>query len=344
MLRPAESANQHATARYLEGIGLLQSFRDTQDWPRLEAAERLFTEAARIDPDYEAARFYLGVSQELNGKHEDAAEQFENIRSQVKDPDPELLYNLGVAYFHQYNPTAYRRALRCLSAAMERAEQPSIAVEQANQDYRRRESLRLLSKAVMAQVHSHFAIPPKGVSAEQADQHFRQALAVATESLKEFEAKKSSLDPDVKADVGWGLHNAIGHAYLYAGRRHGDPKDFEESISEFKKALEFDPDNYRVLSNLGTAQLFLADRLHGEEAERNLVSAEKMFRRVLQLKPKYDFAYVRLAQIAKEHGDLETAENFAVLAKENPSEMTKEYVADLLREIEQARANSASKA
>src|SRR6266568_1638536 len=113
MRKLAESSNTRATARYLEGIGLLETFRDTRDWGQLEAAERQFTEATNLDPFYKAARFYLGVSQEMIGKHEEAANEFERLRSQVTEneqPDFELLYNLGLSYFHQYSRPAYQQA------------------------------------------------------------------------------------------------------------------------------------------------------------------------------------------------------------------------------------------
>src|SRR5579864_3504183 len=102
--KPSESNNSRATARYLEGIALLESFQGTQNWLQLEAAETQFKEATQLDPHYDAARFYLGISKEMSGKHEEASSEFERLYLQGADnrqADLELSYNLGLSYFHQ---------------------------------------------------------------------------------------------------------------------------------------------------------------------------------------------------------------------------------------------------
>jgi tetratricopeptide (TPR) repeat protein len=346
MERQTDSSNWRATAHFVEGMKLLRKFQTACDWGQLDVAVHKFAEAIKIDPGYKAARFYLGVSKELGGRHDEAALEFEQLRVEAEQPDVDLLYNLGLAYFHQYNPAAYRSAVEHLRKVIELTSGPSpvgATTEESQQNVqRRRTSMRLLAQAILAQVHSHFAIPPKGVSPEEAQEHFREALQIATRSLEEFERSKDQLEQALATDIGWGLHNAIGHAYLYAGRRGGKPEHFEKSISEFNKALQVDPDNYRVLSNLGSAHFFLTERKQGEEAETQLALAEKTFRRVLQLKPNYDFAYTRLVKIALRRGNLEEATRFATLAKQNPSEMTTDYLEQLFRDIEQVRASSGS--
>lgn len=346
MERQTDSSNWRATARFVEGMKLLRNFQTARDWGQLDVAVRNFADAIKIDPSYKAARFYLGVSKELTGRHDEAAQEFEQLRVEAEQPDVELLYNLGLAYFHQYKPAAYRSAVEYLRKVIELTGGPppagAMTQESAQNEQRRRTTIRLLAQAILAQVHSHFSIPPKGVSPDEAQGHFEEALQIATRSLEEFERSKDRLEQDLTTDIGWGLHNAIGHAYLYSGRREGNPEHFERSISEFNKALQLDPDNYRVLSNLGSAHFFLAERMHGHLEEKQLALAENTFRRVLQLKPNYDFAYTRLAKIALRRRSLDEAARFATLAKQNPSEMTTDYIEDLFRDIERARASSGS--
>jgi tetratricopeptide (TPR) repeat protein len=345
MERQTDSSNWRATARFVEGMKLLRNFQRARDWGKLDTAAHKFAEAIKIDPGYKAARFYLGVSKELIGRHDEATEQFEQLRVQTEHPDVELLYNLGLAYFHQYHPAAYNSALQYLKKVIELAGEPSAAgaaTEESANEQRRRTTIRLLAQAILAQVHSHLTIPPKGVSPEEAKEHFREALQIATSSLEEFKRSKDRLDQDLVTDIGWGLYNAIGHTYLYAGHKEGNQEHLDRSKSEFEKALQLDPDNYRVLSNVGSYHLFSAELMKGEEAERQLALAEKTFYRVLQLKPNYDFAYTRLAKIAMRRGNFDAAKQFATLAKENLSEMTTDYIEDLLRDIERARANSGS--
>jgi len=349
MDRQTDSNNWRATARFVEGMKLLRNFQTTRDWKRLDAAICEFTEAVTIDATYNAARFYLGVSQELGGKHKEATEQFEELKVQTEQPDLELLYNLGLAYFHQYHVAAYRSAILYLKRVIEFARVTSPPPAPTDPE-RYRESIRLLAQAVLAQVHSHMAIPAEGVSPEEAQEHFQEALRLASESLDEFERRRDHLDRGLVSDIGWSLHNAKGHAYLYAGRRESNSEFIEEGIREFNLALQFDSDNYRVLSNLGSAGIFLAELAQGQESaladkpvvrEEQLVSAEHRFRRVLQLRPHYDFAYAKLAEIAIKRGNVDGAEKYAILAKQNHSEMTPDSIEQLFKEIQRARKSSA---
>lgn len=339
MERQTDSNNWRATARFVEGMKQLRTFQKVRDWQELSTAATNFWKAIRIDPSYKAARFYLGVSNELIGRHDEAANQFEQLLLETDQPDVDLLYNLGLTYFHQYHLEAYRRAIECLNQVLELTRTPHTPDQSADEQGRRM-AMRLLTLSILAQVHSHLSVPPKGILLDGAQQHFKEALRIATNSLKEFEQAKDKLDPRLAKDIAWGLHNAIGHSYLYAGRRENNPEHLKISILEFNKALKFDPENYRIISNLGSAHFFLATHAHGEDERRELVLAEREFRRVLQLKPNYDFAYTRLAQIALREGKLNKAKTLANLAKDNPSEMSSDYIDDLLREIERVRTSS----
>jgi len=335
-----DSSNSRATARFLEGMKLLRSFQTERDREHLSRAVDNFAEAVDIDPRYRAARFYLGVSEELSLKHEEAAKHFEQLRVQSEQPDLELLYNLGLAYFHQYHPAAYNRAIEYLERVIELTDEVTSGIQLEETEQHRRETIRLLAKAVLAQVHSHFSIPPPGVPADEADKHFKEALQIASSSLEEFERGKDRLEQALVNDIGWNLHNAIGHAYLYAGKREDQSQHFEKSVSELKSALQCDPNNYRVLSNLGSAHLYLAKQRQGQESKKQLALAEQLFQRVLLIEPDYDFAYSRLSKTALLRGDLDEAERYADLAKQNRREMTSDYIGKLFRDIKQARNSS----
>jgi tetratricopeptide (TPR) repeat protein len=345
MPRPTESTNEQATARYLEGISLLESYRETHEWPQLEIAERLFSEATKIDPQYEAARFYLGISQEIVGKHEEAAAQFEGLLPRRGEPDLELLYNAGLSYFHQYRRPAYERASEYFATVIELARRSSHGPE-TTEERRRRESIRLLAMAALAQVYSHMSILPPGVTEEafrpEAEGNYARAVETAMGALAEFAEQRNQLHAEFIADIGWGLHNALGHAQMYAGRRAKDPDLLRGSVVSFREALEFDPENYRVLSNLGSAAYFLGALRSEEEtggAEDLFALAEQNFHRVLQIKPHYDFAYYRLAQIALGRKRLPEALKYANLAKENRSEMSEDKLSALFQEIERAQTS-----
>ncbi|HTV53311.1 MAG TPA: tetratricopeptide repeat protein [Terriglobia bacterium] len=338
---PNESANWRATARFTEGYKRLRTFRRSSDWQLLDEAEKLLQEAIVMDPAYQSARFHLGVVEELKGRHEDAAHQFEEVLTLADRAETEVLYNAGLAYFHQYSNKGYERAetyLREASAVAERGPRGS-------QDSQRDRAVGVLARAVLAQVYSHQAIRPVNEPAARfkplAETYYQKALETAGEALKEFESSEAAIekvDPTLKNDIGWGIHNARGHAKLYAGQRSEDATEkeklFSEALAEFKRALEYDPDNVRVLSNIGSARLFQAQTSGGPSKPSLLDEAEREFQRVLTLVPDYDFAYCRLAQIEIERGDSKAAEKYLELAKKHPSEMTPEYLQALKERID----------
>lgn len=349
MSKVSVSNNTTATARYLQGIGLLEIFRRKHNWENLAAAEQQFAWATQLDPSYKAARFYLGVSQEIIGKHEDATDQFETLllqRSESEQPDIEVLYNLGLSYFHQYRRPAYEAAVRYLTQIIRLTTESRFENEEIR-ERRRRESMNLISRAVLAQVFSHMSILPVNTDPDEfrphAEKNFELAMKTAHDALQEFDRDREKLDPSLVQDIGWGLHNAMGHALLYAFKRRPNPELLNKSVREFLAALEFDPENYRVLSNLGSAYQSLAK--HAKELDDDswvsyLDRAKDAFFRVLQLKPNYDFAYVRLSQIALSRGDTSEARRLLSLAREYRSEMTAEYLNNLSDQIEAASASA----
>jgi tetratricopeptide (TPR) repeat protein len=342
---PNASSNWRATARFTEGFKKLRNFQSSLDWHLLDQAEKLLQEAVAIDPAYEAARFHLGVAQELKGRHEEATRQFEELLAVGAKPQFEILYNAGLSCFHQYRGEAYAKAEDYLRRAAATAEKASEE-DPTSQTHR---AMAVLAQAVLAQVYSHRSILPLGEDPDHfkstAEEYYRKALETADEAQEAFSSSQKAteeLDPELKNDIGWGVHNALGHAKMYAAKRCGDPGERDEllhaALAELKRALEFDPDNIRVLSNTGSAKLMLAQtRTDAAQRAPLLAEAEQVFQRVLALQPHYDFAYCRLAQVELERGRLDEAERYADLAEKHPSEMLPKYVADLKGRIASAR-------
>jgi len=336
-----ESANWRATARYTEGYKRLRTFRTSTDRRLLDEAEKLLREAVAIDPAYQAARFHLGVVEELQGRHEDAAHQFEELLALVDKVPAEVLYNTGLAYFHHYTDEGYEKAEGYLRKATEAAGR-GVDADHHSPTY---QAIAVLARAVLAQVYSHRSIQPPNETAEKfrptAEKYYSKALGTADQALKEFQSSETEierLDPRLKSDIGWGIYNARGHAKLYAARRceNGSEKEklFEAAVGEFKQALKYDPNNIRVLSNIGSAKFFLAEARRDASKGALLEEAEREFQRVLSLRPDYDFAFYRLAEIEIRRGCSEAATKYLELAERHPSEMTPERLQDLKKKIE----------
>lgn len=343
-----ETRSWKALARLTDGIKLLDSYESSRDLKLLTEAEEQLVSAKQLDPSYRAATFYLGVTREMLGKHDIAAREFENLLASTETQDPELFYNLGIAYFHQYQPVAYEKAVEYLKRAADEARQK---LSKDKKETERSYATILLSRSVLAQVYAHMTIladpTPTPAFNERAESYFGLAVEEAGGTLKELRETGKKLSKKIVSEVGWGAHNAHGVALMYKGRRVEEVKQdcLEGAIGEFQKALQYSPDNHRVLSNLGSANLFLgrfAKKQDESKAVSHLQEARLIFDKVLELRPHYDFAYCRLADIYLEMGLDEQAEYYVNMAADHPSEMTPAYLERLRAKIQAYREDKPS--
>lgn len=337
----SEPRSWKALATFTEGIKLLDAYKSTRDTKLLEGAEKQLSSASQIDPSYRNASFYLGVTTEMLGKHASAAKQFEYLLASAQEPDIELLYNLGVAYFHHYHPAAYEKAVPHLKNVIKLAEQKQPPTKEHLQRWK---PIGLLSQSVLAQVYAHMTIltepEPTPEFVEAAKNYYRLAHKEALQALDKLKGLQGHLDVDTVSEIGWGAHNACGIAKMYKGRGAGEVALLKEAISDFQEALRYSPNNIRPLGNIGTANLFLAKlsrERDPQESAAYLEKAKETFEHVLEIQPKYDFAYSRMAQISSEMGEYTAAEFFVNEAERNPSEMTPAYIKQLRAKIRAAR-------
>jgi tetratricopeptide (TPR) repeat protein len=317
-----------ANARFSEGLKTLSEARTAQSEEKTRKALSLFREAATADPTFGRAHFYVGIASELHGQHRQAITAFESLLQDKRAPRLELLYNLSLAWFHLYEPQAYERALSYIDTLIRETERNGRAVAAAGVEERKRmTSAVLLAQTLRAQVLSHRAIREDGATAEITR---RSAKADATAVLADLEKHVHDVEPEVTEDVRWGVWNALGHLDHMAGRR----KNLElltAAEAAFTRALEFSPHNYRVLSNLATNHYFISE-MQTDPAEPRRKSKE-VFAEVLSLRPNYDYAHYRLAEIALAENEFDEALEQLQLAKDHPSEMTPETLDRLQTQI-----------
>ncbi|MBE3087607.1 MAG: hypothetical protein IMZ71_00580, partial [Chloroflexi bacterium] len=161
----ARSSNWMANARLAEGMRGLDDYGTSGRVQALADAKEAFREAVEIDPRFRNAHFHLAITRELAGEHEGAIAEFEGLLDETAAvPPSELLYNLGLAWFHLYHRGAYERALGYFDRAIA-ATQPRHADAIVE---RRTRLIRLLAKVGKAQVHAHQMLPETCLAAAQA--------------------------------------------------------------------------------------------------------------------------------------------------------------------------------
>jgi tetratricopeptide (TPR) repeat protein len=329
----ARSREWKANARFSEGLKTLSDTRTIPSVEKTREALSLFREATALDPSFGRAHFYVGIASELHGEHRQAIGAFESLLQDKRAPRLELLYNLALSWFHLYDSQAYEKALSYIDSLIRETERDGRQGPTAGVDERRRmTSAVLLAKTLRAQVLSHRAIREDETNAENSR---RNAKADANGVLAALETYINDVEPEVAEDVRWGAWNALGHIDHMAGRRHKNLQLLTAAEDAFNRALQFSPHNYRVLSNLAANHYFISEIQGNPESRRR--QSRAVFAEVLRIRPDYDYAHYRLAEIALAEDQFDEALEQLQLAKDHPSEMTPETLERLQTEIDTRR-------
>ncbi len=336
-----ETQNPKAFGLYNEALTALEEYSTRGDWSYLERAALLLGGALSADPSFIRAEYQLAVVQNLLGRHEQAIRTMERIANMDTPFKLEAVYNLATAYLYLYKPESYPKATQAFRdvirlASARRKQGPSPEAEERA----RLSLLILMSKANLARVYAHEAIPLLGKEPREASRLLDQADA----TCRDFDSDLAALGDDIpredQAEALWIRHNAKGVALMYRGKaasQQEKAKLFELARAEFDEGNKLSRSNVAVLSNLGSLNLFLAESYGTSDektADRYLDGAINYFERVLALRPDYDFAYFRLAQIHRRKGDFAGASKLAELAQQYINETPRAELADERKKIQ----------
>ena len=277
---------------------------------RLQAAEQIYRQILRADPNQADALHLLGVLAYQMGKHEIAAEYIGRA----------IGFNGNAAAFHNNLGEAYRamhrlpEAIACYRRALDL--QPDFAeahnnlgnalsdqgkLDDAVARYRR--ALEL--KPDYAEAHNNLGLAFKGQGKlEEAVACYRRAMdlkpdyAAAHSHLGNALTDQGMLDEavaccrralELKPDYAE-AHNHLGNAFRDQGK-------LDEAVVCYCRALELRPDYAEAHNNLGVAFM----------DQRKLDEAVACCRRALELKPDYAAAHNNLGLAFKGQGKLEEA-------------------------------------
>jgi Flp pilus assembly protein TadD len=283
--------NALATAGVLAALALLTRSQ-TQYWKDSIA---LWTRAAALDPRNDVATYNLAVAFREGGRDREAMQWYE--RTLVLVPDHDLA----------------RRNLRTLQAAAAERDADELAaagrVADANDEYRR-----------------VLALDPRRV-------HARAALGVLLAQRGQFDAAsielRRALDEGAK-DVE--VPNALAFALLQRGEER-------QAADVLARGTAEHPDDLNLKHNLARL-LATASDLQVRDGERALRLASEVCERTANSDPRaldtlsvayatlgrFDLARATAARaehLAREHGDLETADAIAAHARRYPRPLTK---------------------
>lgn len=316
-----ETNNWEAFALFNMALNKIENYKQNRDFNELEDAKKKLDATIGKDPTFTLAFYHLAILYDLMGEHEEAVENLLKLLKSEYRLD--ALYALGVAYFHQYTYKVgmYDKAIYYFKQLLDELKK------------KRAKSIRdltfeILSHAGLANVYAHLTIK-KPMENEmnfnkEAEKYFDLTLKEC-ENAEILLKKKKLKEPETINDIHWLILNANGVALMYKGKRENNKSYIQEAIERFSSALNFST-NTNLLSNLGTAYIFLFDLLKETsraQAEEYLSKAIDYFEnKVLMMRPHYDFAYYRLARSYRKRGDFSNALKFIELAEKYRSEVS----------------------
>jgi tetratricopeptide (TPR) repeat protein len=299
-----ETQNRKAFELVAEAIVDIEGFNRSKDRERLVSARRHLESAITIDNAYYEARFYDALVSDLIGEPAVAVERFEDILREDPPRRSQVLYNLGVAFYHQYSRDKLDRAISYFGQAINATED---------------EGIRLLCHAGLAQAWAMRIIPPDFRNPDFAEMQ-RDYKACQDEAqsvlnkagawgLGRIIARWDDL-ADVRQSLLWTAHNALGMAAMYHSDyfpdlAHADAKSLpakkrekiaklKEGLKQLEEADRYNPRDWANRCDLGSCHMRLG-YWTGDAAE--FEQARQHLNRVLEdLRPGYGFAYYEVGR------------------------------------------------
>lgn len=320
-MKKKETKNWEAFALFNMALRKIDSYKKNRNFAELEDAREKLELTLEKDPAFIRAIYHLGILYDLIGEKSKAIDNL--VYTLNSEYRVEALYALGVAYFHQYTFTsdAYKKAINYFNEAIK---ETKVKAKKGKEYYK----IEILAHAGLANVFAHQSILSPGKDeasfAKQAGIYFQQSIEECNE-VQRLLKKARKLDRKIISDINWLTLNANGVALMYKGKRERNEGPVYEALSFFQKALEYST-NSAILCNLGTANLFLYDisKINKRANLDFLDSSIRYFKKVLQIRPNYDFAFYRLTRIYRRKDDFDTALRYWELANNNRSEISEE--------------------
>jgi tetratricopeptide (TPR) repeat protein len=304
-----ESRNREAFELVTDALERLDKYRETRDMAVLKSAKEKLVSAKGKDPLYFRAHYFDAIVDDLTGNSKNAVDTFSRLLEEQPPFAEEVRYNLGVAWYHQYNHEALDHAIGYLAASANSTNEP----------------LRLLARAGLAQAHAMHIIPklPDQFNAVQGQQHFDTAMTEASDAIRAASKMQRTwpfrTDPLTKVaaeDIAWAAHNARGMAIMYrsdyvpaateeSSWREKRIQDLQEALQELEQAERTKARTWENYCDMASAKMRLAyyrnDSALFSEALTLLDTVVK------RLRPGYGFALYEMGRVYRLSGEFDNA-------------------------------------
>src|ERR1700730_10342977 len=324
------------------GFDNLQRYKTAGDVSSLNRAVTAFQRAASLDPHYFPAVYYHAITQDLSGRSSMAVEYLNKIHAEIEEglhrkrrigkpstleaPEGELSrqileevrFNLGVAYYHVYTGDNIDKAIKWFED-----------VEASNYTAR---PIKLLAKVALAQAWAQKIIQrdvqnPNYIGPKEA---FEKSEVLANSVRSALANADLEIDAETRNELTWRVDNALGCANMfrsdYLSKSHTTSTHIlDTAVGRFEAADRLAPDNWAVVSNLGSAWMRLGywrrveERAPESSSKEAFEKGERYLIRVVEdLRKDYGFAYYELGRLHRLQLNFELAIKFFEKALEIP--------------------------
>ncbi|SRR5258708_8286489 len=296
----------------------------------LEQAKTKLQGAVQQDPEFNRARYYAAVVDDMLGNSTDAVRELEDLLARNPTFKDEAEYNLAVSYYHRYYREHMVEAVRLFQKVI--GESPDVV-------------LKYMARAGLVRSFSMMVLHSIGGSDEPGAAEFFEKVKTESGALLEELASDTSVDKRTKQEITWRVLNGRGVGFMFASDVQRDPanrrRQLQEALKDFREADDRSPDNWEIVCNLGSVHMRLGytHKTQGSEgdAKKEFERARRYIRDVIdRIRPNYGFALYEMGRIYRVEGEFTEALRWFDKAKMIPEKDRNVRDQTIAKQIERA--------
>lgn len=304
----AKTENFQAFELYSLGLDTFRTYLANKKLEVLKDALNKFGQSFELDPQFFLPRYYQAVVKDLLGEYKEASTVLESLEEVAPADFKDLVrYSWAISLYHYYD--------------VEKIDKSIETFESVNS---KNHYVNLLARAGKIQsmaVRMKLSYRDKTKSAKAKKDKTRiikegEAILKELTKLNRFSFKRRK--NDLKAneiEIKWITYNAMGLAFMYVSDtvRYPDktkkgkniPEEYSEELQKamdyFEEADKINPNHWAILSNKGSLNLRKAVlEFYYKNVDiwgETLNIAINDFKKVLMVRPDYDFAYYEMGKV-----------------------------------------------
>jgi tetratricopeptide (TPR) repeat protein len=332
-LQRSDTKNWGAFHLATEALRDIDRFVDSfpKDVRVLEEAKSKLHNAVKKDPEFNRARYYVAIVDDMLGNPSDAVHELKELLGRNPTFKDEAEYNLGVSQYHRYYRQHILEAINLFRKVI--GESSDIV-------------LKYMARAGLVRSFSMMVLHSSKESDEAAaSEFFAKAETESRALLSELESD-TSVNEKTKTEITWRVLNGRGVGVMFASDLQKDVarrrQQAQEALKDFREADKRSPDNWEIVCNLGSIHMrvgytYKKQRSEGH-AEKEFEKGKEYLRAVIdRIRPNYGFALYEMGRIYRLDGQFDEARQWFERAMMIPEKNRNVSDGSIEKQIEKAK-------